>query len=150
MTREEAGVLSIWWKQGSRSSVQILLPETCCLKPSLLSAGQIDAEEDHDSAGDLIDPQRLSEEHDARCDPDDGDEVLVDEHPVRPNAAYPPLPRRERKSGGEDSRVGDCGPGSGSHTPPLQAQKLWRGNQQQERDPEQYRIGSDRERRMAL
>src|SRR5215208_7413347 len=62
-------------------------------RPALLPAGQIDAEEDHDSAGDLVDPQRLTEEHDARCDPDDGDEVLVDEHPVRPDAAYPPLPR---------------------------------------------------------
>ena len=96
--------------------MQILLSETCCLKPSLLSAGQIDAEQDHDSAGDLVDPQRLAEEHDARGDPNDGDEVLVDEYPIRPDAAYPPLPSRECERSGEDSGVGDSGPGPCSHT----------------------------------
>src|SRR5215211_9540211 len=65
------------------------------ISPSLLPAGQIDAEQDHNSAGDLIDPQGLAEEHDARRDPDDGDEVLVDEHPIRPDATYPPLPSSE-------------------------------------------------------
>jgi catechol 2,3-dioxygenase-like lactoylglutathione lyase family enzyme len=34
-------------------------------RPSLLPACQIDAEDYHDPAGDLIDPQRLAEEHDA-------------------------------------------------------------------------------------
>src|SRR5215212_4752018 len=108
MTREEAGVSPIM--------------------SSLPPAGQIDAEEDHDPPGDLIDPQRLAEEHDTRRDPNYGDHVLVDEHPVRPDAAYPPLPSRERESGGEDSGVGDCGPRSCPHAAIYKANLLGGGH----------------------
>ena len=47
-------------------------------------------------------------------------------------------------------RVGHGGPGPGSHTPPLQTQELWEGEQQQERGAEQDGIGRDRERRVPL
>ena len=96
-------------------------------KPSLLPAGQIDAEQDHDPADDLIDPQRLAEEHDTRRDPDDGDEVLVDEHPIRPDAANPPARPRTRTQW-RRQRSRRLRPRVLLPRFPLQAQHLWGGD----------------------
>src|SRR5215203_2736580 len=94
------------------------------MQPCLLPSRQIHADEDHEPAYDLVDAKRLSEEHYARGDPHYGDEVLVDEHPVRPDAAYAPLPGRERERRCEDGGVADGDPGSYSNAAPIQFQEL--------------------------
>src|SRR3712207_1980001 len=69
---------------------------TASFVPASPAPGEIHAEEDDHAAHDLIHPELLPEEDDARCDPGEGDEVLVDEHPVGADAADAPLPGGER------------------------------------------------------
>src|SRR5215210_3873559 len=114
----------------------------------LLPSRQIHADKDHDPAYDLVDAKGLAEEHDTRRNPHYGDEVLVDEHPVRPDTTYAPLPGRERECRGEDGGVADSNPGSCSDASPIQFQELRGGEEHQEGDPEQNWISRDGERRV--
>src|ERR687893_2754875 len=62
---------------------------------SSLAPGQVHARERDGPADDLLHSQHLPEKHDARGDPREGDQVLVDEHPVGPDAGdAPSLTRR--------------------------------------------------------
>ncbi len=58
-----------------------------------------------DPAQDLVHPKALPKEQDPRSDPGQGYEVLVDEHPVGPDAAYAPLPAGEGEGGRKHGRV---------------------------------------------
>ena len=49
-----------------------------------LPPGEVHTEEFYRPAHDLLDPKDLPEEYDPRGDPRDGDQVLVDKHPVGP------------------------------------------------------------------
>jgi hypothetical protein len=51
-----------------------------------LTPGQVHAREGDGPADELLRPQHLPEEDDARGDPREGDQVLVDEDPVGPDA----------------------------------------------------------------
>jgi hypothetical protein len=57
--------------------------------PTSLAAGQVYAEEDDGPAQQLVYSETLSQEHDARDDAGEGDEVLVDQHPVGPTPLIP-------------------------------------------------------------
>ena len=82
------------------------------LTGSTASPGKIHAKEDNHTADDLLDPKALSKENDARGNPRDGDQVLVDQDPIGPDAGDACLPSRERESSGEDR-----GEGHGRHAP---------------------------------
>ena len=60
--------------------------------PLLLPAAEVHAAEDNGRPDQLVYPEALTQEKHAAKDAGEGDEVLVDEHPVRPDAAYAPLP----------------------------------------------------------
>ena len=55
------------------------------LRPSL-ATGQVHAHEYDRPAYQLLDPEYLAKEDDARCDPRNGDQVLVDQDPVGSDA----------------------------------------------------------------
>src|ERR671932_459000 len=49
---------------------------------------QVHTQKDYGAAHDLVRPEALAQEDDARGDAGEGDEVLVHQHPVGPDAAY--------------------------------------------------------------
>lgn len=51
----------------------------------LLPPRQVNAGQDHERAERLLEPEALSEQYDPCGDAGEGDEVLVDEHPIRPD-----------------------------------------------------------------
>src|SRR3712207_5684370 len=123
---------------------------TASFAPASPAPGEIHAEEDDGAAHDLVHPELLAEEDDAQCNPGEGNEVLVDEHPVGADAADTPLPGCEGVGRREDRRERDGHPRAAVHRRPVQASEPGSGEQQDERCPEEHRVGSDRERGVAL
>jgi len=73
---------------------------------------------------------RLSQQRYSRGDTDESYEVLVDEHPVGPGAAYASLPGGEAEGGYKERRVGHGPPRSNAHFSPASAQEIREGERQ--------------------
>jgi hypothetical protein len=89
-------------------------------KPTSGAPGEIHAEEDDRAAQDLADAKPLAEEADPRDDPGEGYEVLVDQHPISPDAADTPLLGRKGEGHREDRREPHRGPGPAFHLSPVE------------------------------
>src|SRR3954467_1496199 len=117
---------------------------------ALLGAGEVDTEKDNSAAYDFIGSQALGEEDNTGDHTRQGDEVLVDEHPVGPDAAYPPLPGGEGEGGRKYGRVSYRGLRPQADTPPLHAREIRDRQKQDDRPPKEGRVGGYRQRRVAL
>ena len=76
----------------------------------LFAPGEVDAGEDNGGADELTDPEVFAEQQYAGAHAGEGDEVLVDEDTVRPDAGDAPSPGGEAEGGGAERRVGSRGP----------------------------------------
>src|ERR671920_523250 len=74
--------------------------------PRLSLSRQVDAAEDDECADELFESEVLAEEYDARSNTSQGDEVLVDQHPVRPDVGDSISPGGEAEGRGTQRRVG--------------------------------------------
>src|SRR5215210_7850025 len=68
----------------------------------LPATSQVHPGQNHGGAGHLLETEALAEDKDAGDDPDEGHEVLVDEHAVCPHVGDAPLPGGETEGRGEE------------------------------------------------
>src|SRR5215211_4313856 len=92
----------------------------------LLPPGQVHTDHDNRSTDDLLDPECLPEEDDPGGYAHRGDQILVDQNPVRPDAADPPLPPGKGEGRSEDRREGHRRPRTYPDAPPLQVEEVRR------------------------
>src|SRR5215218_5752769 len=102
------------------------------------------------STDDLLDPECLPKEDDPGGYAHYGDQILVDQSPVRPDAADPPLPPGEGEGRSEECREDHRRPRTHPDAPPLQVEEVRRRQNQQERGSEDDRVACHRQRGMTL
>src|SRR3712207_4602900 len=148
-TNMKAVVASSWetrsMPKDSRPIASVLSP--CCRiisrRSGSLAPGQVDPGQQYRRAYRPVDPESLGEEHDARDDPDEGDEVLVDEHPVRPDARDPPLPGDEPEGRNQERGVCQGAPPPEADGPPVHAPAGQGGEREGGEPPEEHRVAGD-------
>src|SRR5919202_3901433 len=113
-------------------------------KCRLLASGQVHAHEDNGPAHDLLRTEGLAEKDYTGGYAGRGDQVLVDEHLVCPDAADPPLPPGEGEGSRQGRRVPQRRPGAHAHAPPLHAREVRQREDQDDRTAEEGRVGRHR------
>src|SRR5215210_438593 len=116
----------------------------------LLPPGQVHTDQDNRSTDDLLDPESLPKEDDPGGHAHHGDQILVDQNPVRPDAADPALPPGEGEGRSEERREDHRRPRTNPDARPLQVKEVRRRQNQQERGSEDDRVACHRQGCMTL